>query len=55
MRLFLNTTRIMSKKHGVLNLNLSDHLHNPFNSQLKKMKTQLPLLKELFLSRSFIT
>ena len=29
----------MSKKHRVLNLNLSDYLHNPFNSQLKKMKT----------------
>ena len=55
MRLFLNTTRIMSKTHGVLNLNRSDYLHNPFKSQLKKVKTQLPLLRELFLSRSFIT
>ena len=45
MRLFLNTTRIMSKKHRVLNLNLSDYLHNPFNSQLKKKENSASFTK----------
>lgn len=30
------STKIMSKKHRILNLNLSDYLNSPFISQLKK-------------------
>lgn len=39
------STKIMSKKHRILNLNLSDYLYSPSISQLKKMKNQILTLR----------